>query len=60
MANNMGVPNTNEMLKYAHLHYTNGHSQFAPKGLNRYLLTRALCISPAPIPDKVHGAHTGH
>ena len=32
MANNMGVTNKNVRLKYAHLHDSIGHSQFAPKG----------------------------
>ena len=32
MAYNMGVPNNNVRLKYAHLHDYMGHRQFAPKG----------------------------
>ena len=32
MANSMDVPDTNAGQKYSHLHYTIGHSQFAPEG----------------------------
>ena len=46
VANNLGVPSKNVRLKYAHLHDSIGHSQFAPKGGNsQFLCTCTLHLS---------------